>query len=338
MRTKIGLLAGAVAAGAVAIWGYQGYAARHPGTDDAYVGADVVRIAPRVAGRVLEVPISDQQQVKRGQLLFRIDPATFRFSLEQARARLALARRQVSSAQAAVESARAEVHNREVLLANARAKAERTRHLISQAYTSKQSAEDAEAEYKSAEANLGVAHAQFDEAQRQLGAPGDANDRVIAAQAALDQAQWNLDNTEVDAPCDGQVGQMNLRPGSVVSADSSVFVVVCARHYWVDANFKETELEYLRVGQPAEVEVDMYPGHTFHGTVESISAASGSAFSLLPPQNASGNWVKVTQRVPVRIRIDDPPADFPLRVGTSAVVSVDARAVPAKPAPPGGGS
>jgi len=320
--TRILVLAAAVAAGSSAIWAYQVHSAHHPSTEDAYVGADVIRVAPRVSGRLAEVPLTNQQRVHRGELLFSIDPQPFRFAVQQAEAGLELARRQVAQAQAAVSSAEAEAHHQQVLLENARAKVERARSLLKQDYMSRQAVDDAEAEYKSAEANLRVARAGLEEARRQLGKPGEDNDRVIMAKATVDHARWELDNTRVTAACDGQVDQLDLRPGSVVRADTPVFALICTDHYWVDANYKETQLTHVRPGQIAEVTVDMYPGHRFRGVVESISAATGSAFSLLPPENASGNWVKVTQRIPVRIRMDPEP-DFPLRVGASSMVTVD---------------
>jgi len=326
MHLKILMLVGAVAAGAAGIWGYQRYGARHPSTDDAYVSADVVRVAPRVTGRLIEVPVVDQQRVVRGDLLFAIDPASFRLAVEQAEAGLARARREVAELEAAVSSAAAEVHHREVLLANARAKAQRARRLVRKDFVAQQSLDDSEADYQSAQANLRVAQASLEEARRTLGAAGDDNDRVVAAKAALERARLDLSNTRVAAPCNGQIGELSVHPGSVVRADSELFVVVCSDHYWVEANYKETQLERLRPGQPADITLDMYPGQHFRGRVQSISAAAGAAFSLLPPQNATGNWVKVTQRVPVRVRIVDSDPALPLRVGTSAQVRVDTTA------------
>ncbi len=327
MRLKILILAGAIATGGAGIWGYGAYGTRHPSTDDAYVNADVVRVAPRVTGRLIRVMVTDQQHVKRGDPLLAIDPVPFRFAVQQAEAELAQARRQIMQLQAAVSSAEAEVHHREVLLTNARAKAGRARRLVKKDYLAQQSVEDAEADDKSAEANLQVARAKLEEARRSLGTPGEDNDRIVSAKAALDRAQWELDNTRITAPCGGQIGELNLRPGSVVRADNDLFVLVCGDRFWVQANYKETQLARIRAGQPADVTVDMYPGHHFRGVVQSIGAAAGSAFSLLPPQNASGNWVKVTQRVPVRVQIDDPDPAFPLRVGTSVQVTVNTTAM-----------
>jgi membrane fusion protein (multidrug efflux system) len=323
MQKRILGLAAVVGAGVLGIWGYQIYSTRYPSTEDAYVDADVVRVAPRVTGRIAALNVSNHQRVVKDDLLFAIDPAPFRFAVQQAEAQLALAKREVAQAEAAVASAEAEVHNRRVLLDNASAKLERAKHLSKKAYISDESVTNAEADYKSANANLKVAQAQLEEARRQLGQPGDENDRIVQAKALLDQAQWELDNTKVSAACTGQISELKLQPGNVVSADKDVFVLVCNNHYWVEANYKETQLEHIRPGQPADIRVDMYPDHHFQGVVESVSAAAGTVFSLLPPQNASGNWVKVIQRVPVRIKINHPNPALPLLMGTSSTVTID---------------
>jgi len=323
MYKRIMILALAIGAGIAGIWQYQRYEALHPSTEDAYVGANVVRVAPRITGRIASLNIVDQQQVHEKDLLFVVDPAPFRFAVQRAQAELALARRQVEQAAAAITSAEAEVHHRRVLLGNAEDKLHRAQRLVKQKFVSDESMTDAEAEVHAADANLQVARAQLEEMRRQLGKPGADNDRIMQAQSALDQAQWELDNTQVFAACSGQIGELSLQPGSVVSADHDAFVLVCNDRYWVEANYKETQLANIRSGQSADVRIDMYPGHDFHGVVESIDAAAGSAFSLLPPQNATGNWVKVTQRVPVRIRLDTPDRAFPLRVGTSTRVTID---------------
>lgn len=323
MQKRILTLVAVVGAGALGIWGYEIYSARYPSTEDAYVDADVVRVAPRVTGRITTLAVSNNQPVSSGDLLFAVDPAPFRFAVQQAAAQLALAKREVAQAEAAVASAEAEVHNRQVLLDNASAKLRRARRLAKQNYISDESVTDAEADFNGAQANLQVAQAKLEEARRQLGRPGNDNDRIAQARAMLDHAQWELDNTRVSAACAGQISELQVQPGNVVSADKDVFVLVCNKHYWVQANYKETQLEAIRPGQPADVLVDMYPHHHFQGVVESVSAAAGSVFSLLPPQNANGNWVKVIQRVPVRIKIDNPDPAFPLLVGTSSTVTID---------------
>ncbi|MBI1422389.1 MAG: HlyD family efflux transporter periplasmic adaptor subunit [Gammaproteobacteria bacterium] len=326
MQKRILILVIVIVLGASGIWTYQAYATHHPSTEDAYVGANIVRVAPRVSGRVATLSVANHQFVHKDEVLFSIDQTPFRFALEQADAELALAKREVAQAEATVASADAEVHNRQVLLDNAKSKLDRAKRLARKDYISTESVTDAEADYKSAAANLQVAQAKLEEANRELGKPGDENDRIVQAKAGLDQAQWQLDNTTVAAACAGTVSELNLQPGNVVNADKDAFVLVCSNQYWVDANYKETQLENIRPGQPATIHVDMYPDHPFHGIVENVSAATGSVFSLLPPQNANGNWVKVIQRVPVRIRIDHPDPAFPLLVGTSTTVTIDTTA------------
>lgn len=323
MRKRILVLVIVLVLGAAGIWAYQVYSARYPSTEDAYISANVVQVAPRVSGRIASLDVANQQRVNKGQLLFTIDQTPFRFALEQAQARLALARREVSQAEATVTSAQAEVHNQQVLLDNARTKLQRAHRLIKKDYISTERVTDAEAAFKSAKANLEVARAKLEEARQQLGVPGENNDRIVEAKAALDQAKWQLQNTTVSAACSGRVTELNLQPGNVVNADQNAFVLVCAHKYWVYANYKETQLARIHPGQPVKIEVDMYPGHAFHGVVEDINPATGSVFSLLPPQNANGNWVKVIQRVPVKIRIVHPNPRYPLLVGTSTTVTID---------------
>jgi membrane fusion protein (multidrug efflux system) len=136
------------------------------------------------------------------------------------------------------------------------------------------------------------------------------------------QAEIDLERTRVVAPTNGTIANLSLRPGNTVAPNVPLFVVISDQEFWVDANFKETQLKEIRVGQKATIESDVYPDHPFHGVVQSVSGGSGAAFSLLPPQNATGNWVKVTQRVPVRIRVEDPDPQHPLRIGTTATVKV----------------
>ncbi len=326
MRTvKIVIAVAAVAALGAGAYAYIQHSERYPSTDDAYISADTVRVAAQVSGPVTKVYVVNQQHVHQGDPLFRIDPRPYQLSVDQARARLELAKQSVAENEAAVASAEAEVHNQQVLLANADAKRRRTRQLLTKHYSSQQAADDADAAYRSAQANLKLAKAKLAEAQQRLGTPGERNQAVKEAQAALDQAQWNLDHTHVDAACSGTIAEKSLHQGDSVQQGAPLFVLVCDNTYTVYANFKETEIGRIAPGQPVDVTVDMYPGRHFHGTVASLNPASGVAFSLLPPQNATGNWVKVTQRVPIKIQLNSNSADPapPLRVGTSAVVTVD---------------
>lgn len=295
----------------------------YPSTEDAYVEANVVRVAAQVTGPVTRVHVRDQEPVRAGQPLFEIDARPFELAVAQARARLQMARQAAGSALAAVRAAEAEVENQKVRLDQARRNAARVADLRRQSFVSAQAHDDATAALDAAVAQLAVAEARLHQARLGLGRVGDQNERIREAEAALKQAELDLAYTRVAAACDGQIAQLALQPGSTARAGVPLFALVCTDTFWVDANFKETQLERIRPGQPAELEFDMYPGRRVAGRVEAISPASGVAFSLLPPQNATGNWVKVTQRVPVRIAVLARDPNYPLRVGTSVKVTVD---------------
>lgn len=296
---------------------------RYPSTDDAYVGAHAVRPAAEVSGQVRIVPVRNTQHVDRGQMLFQLDLTPFKLAVKQAKAQLAAAREMNAGLKAAVAAARAEVVNREAQLQKAKLDARRTGNLVKKGYRTKAQGTDASASLKSAQAALELAKARLNQAIKQLGAPGEGNYRVVQAKAQLDLRQWQLGHATVYAPCSGDIAQLQLRPGDSVQKGNSPFVLVCDNKVWVDANYEETDLAAIHVGETAAIDVDMYPNKTFHGRVIGINPAAGTAFSLLPPQNATGNWVKVTQRVPVRILITDADPAHPLRVGTSATVTID---------------
>lgn len=310
---------------AVAIGGYLFY--RHekffPGTSDAYIKADAVEIAPQVSGRLIDVPVNDQQAVDKGDLLFRIDPQPFQDRVAEATAALANARQKVAAEQAAVNAAQAEVAARQATLKTAQENFARARDLVAQDAGTKQALDDARAAFGVAKAQLALAEAQLNEARKNLGTPGERNNQIEQANAVLDQAKLDLAHTWVRADCRGRLSGFTIQRGDILQSGGKQGVLVCNRRFWVYANFKETDLTRIRPGQKATVDVDMYPNHPFHGIVESIDPASGTAFSLLPPENATGNWVKVTQRVPVRILITDDGDGYPLRVQTSAEVTVD---------------
>lgn len=304
-------------------YAYNAYATRYPSTDNAFITANVVYVAPQVSGKVSQVMVRDQQYVHKGDVLYTIDARPFKLLLEQERAHLAQTRQLVARYAAAVVSAEAEVKRQEVLLQKATRFAKRSAELNTNKYVSQQATEDAVADMHATQAALAVARAKLNEAREQLGLPGENNQAIREVQAALGKAEWQLQNTTIAASCDGRITQLKLQPGDAVQTGQSNFVLICDHHYWVEANFKETELARIRPGQTVDIKVDMYPGLDLQGVVESINGASGVAFSLLPPQNASGNWVKVTQRVPVKIRVKQTDSGHPLLVGTSAHVRVD---------------
>ncbi|MHB8455537.1 MAG: HlyD family secretion protein [Acidiferrobacterales bacterium] len=307
----------------VGVYLYWHHSEIYPSTDDAYVSAHVVQVAPQITGPIIRVYVNNQQYVRKGDPLFDIDQTSFRLALTQAQARLVLARQSVSADAAALAAAEAERADRQVTMHNTESSAERTRRLRDKGFVSAQAYDNAEAAVQSAKAQLNLAVAKVRQAQMTLGNTGVQNERIRNAMADVDRARLDLGHTHVAAACSGHVAELTLHPGDVVQNGTALFTLVCDQQFWVNANFKETELGRIRPGQTADISVDMYPSHLFHGRVENISGASGTAFSLLPPENATGNWVKVTQRVPVRVVVIDPDSAYPLRVGTSAQVTID---------------
>lgn len=291
-------------------------------TDNAYINAPVVSITSQVSGPVQQLLVQDNHAVHKGDLLLQIDPRPFQIALQQAEANLALARQGVGQGSASVRAATADAEQKAADLAQARADAARAHELGPRGYLSREDIEKADTRVRTLSAELLSARARLDQARAQLGGTGDDNVNVRAAQAAVDAARLKLDYTQLRAPFDGTVSNLSLQPGSMVQAAVPLFALIDEHRAWVDANFKETQFRRLRPGQKAEIRIDMYPGRVFHGVVDSISGGSGTAFSLLPPQNATGNWVKVTQRVPVKIVITDADARLPLRIGTSADIRV----------------
>ena len=293
-------------------------------TDNAYVNANRIEIAAQVSGPVTQVWIRDQQPVKYGEVLFQIDAQPYQLAVDAAEAQLELAYQGSSSDRAAVAAARAQVAQRTAELKNAQSEEQRALELTKQKLISRQNAETVQTEAQTAAAAVKAAEANLTQAESALGKAGPQNAAVRAAAAKLAQARLDLSHTKVTAPASGYIANFEIRPGSMVQAGVPIFTIIGDNEYWVDANFKETELKRVRPGQKATIVVDMYRDHEFKGEVQSLSGGAGQAFSLLPAQNATGNWVKVTQRVPVRVRVLDPDPNYPLRIGTTATVRVTA--------------
>ncbi|MBK6286938.1 MAG: HlyD family secretion protein [Gammaproteobacteria bacterium] len=291
-------------------------------TENAYVGAHVVQIAAQVSGPVSQLYVQDLQPVHTGDELFDIDPESFELALDEARALLQVARESVNQESASVQAAEAELVQRRAELQIAKSNERRILDLVNRKFLSEQAGETAQTQAESAAAAVDAAAANLLKTQSALGGRGPENATIQAAIARVEKATLDLKRTHVLAPGNGQIANLTLRAGSTVQAMEPLFTIIDADEFWVDANFLETEVERLHPGQHASITVDMYPQHPFDGEVQSISGGSGAAFSLLPPQNATGNWVKVRQRVPVRIRLTTLDARFPLRIGTSAQVSV----------------
>ncbi len=311
-------------------------AARVEGTDDAFIDADVVRAAPQVAGRVLAVAVGDNQLVHPGDLLVRIDPSDFQVQVRDARAGLAEAqgRLEQARAQIAVATADADQADAQVDVAQANAvnaAADLKRYTTLEARAISQQMKDA------ATASAGGTAAQLTAARRRAvsgRAQVDLNRTQVdtaaavvdTARAKLDQANLNLSYTELRAAIDGRVTRKSVQPGNYVQVGQQLMNLVPTDVY-VTANFKETQLGRMRTGQPVDVHVDAYPDRTFHGRIDSLQAGTGAAFSLLPPENATGNFVKVVQRVPVKIRFDEriDPAVYLLAPGMSVEPDVRVR-------------
>ncbi|NKF23392.1 HlyD family secretion protein [Solimonas marina] len=333
----IGVLAVLAIAAAIAWWITRGYES----TDDAFIQADITMIAPRVNGTVVALHVDDNQMVHAGDALFELDPADYEAHVRQAEANLAAAQAQVESAQAdlkiteasapaSLAQARAGVVAAKAQAARATADAKRYEALYAKDEISAQTLDQARTTARALAAQAQQAEAQLkasDTTREQLGAKkaqlAAAQAAVGQAQAALDQAKLQLSYTKVVAPSDGRVTRKNLQVGSQLAAGSPVLALV-GNTPWIVANFKETQLENLRVGQPVSVRIDAYPDHKFKARVDSVQAGTGSAFSLLPAENASGNYVKVVQRVPVKLVFDpQPPADLHLAPGMSVEPKVD---------------
>ena len=314
-------------AGVAGVLLYSHYERLYPSTENAYLDATAVRISSEIEGPVTEVYVRSQHNVTRGAPLFAIDETPY-LSLEHAAAaELALAHRQVAENSAELASAEADVQDARVHLSNARDQLKRLAELKKQSYSSEQQTEDAEAAYERARAALKMAEARLAKARARVSREEHSKEDILvtAAKARLTNARWALGQTQVRAPCDGILESVDVHVGETVRARTPVMVLICTDRFWVNANFKETQINRIAPGQSVEIEVDMYPDKIFQGVVESLNPATGTAFSLLPPENATGNWVKTTQRVPVKIRVTTPEPAYPLRVGASSKVTIDTR-------------
>ncbi len=302
--------------------------ARFVSTEDAFVSAARTEISASVSGRVVEMDVHDNQVVHRGDLLFRLDERDFRTALEQARAHLASERLRIASLQATWRQRKAEVDAASETVLYATRELERQTRLASRGVSSQAQLDDARHALAQARQKLVATQQDKDNVRVALDNHPmrnvDEHPAVVEARAALQQAELNLSYATVRAPGDGIVTRVEqLQTGDYVKAAAPLFALISERDVWIEANFKETDLTGVRPGQNSTVTLDIYPGRTFHGHVESLSPGTGSSFALLPPENATGNWVKVVQRLPVRIHIDDPDSSRPLRAGLSATVRVD---------------
>lgn len=303
---------------------------RYVSTDDAYVQDARTEISSNVPGRVIEIAVRDNQMVSKDDILFKLDDRDFVNAVESARARLANAKLQITSLKATYRQREADMLATNATLAYLSKEFKRQQELAVSGISSIAQLDQARQSFISYEQQLNASKQDLDSVSASLDGNPDITPEehplVQQAQAEFDQAMLNLSYTVIQAPIDGTVAKVEqLQVGDYIKAAAPVFGLVSNADVWVEANFKETELTYMQPGQDATITVDIYPGRKFHGKVVSLSPGTGSSFSLLPPENATGNWVKVVQRLAVRISIEDRDPKKVLAMGLSAIVTVDTK-------------
>ncbi|MET2827466.1 HlyD family secretion protein [Mesorhizobium shangrilense] len=315
----------ALVAGGGYVWVTGG---RYQETENANLQQAKVAIASDTAGRIVQVGIADNQVVKQGDVLFVVDPAPYQIALAQADAAVAVARVGVEQLRAAYSQSMAQEKSATSEMDYAQSQFDRASDLAQKGINTKSSLDQAKNDLDKAKQQLTVAQQGILSAKAALaGNPDIETDKhptVMAALAARDKAAYDLAQTTVKAPADGVISRASsFKVGQYVGSGTPLFSLVETGDTWIDANFKETQLTHMKPGQKAEIVVDTYPGRKFEATVKAIGAGTGAEFSLLPAQNATGNWVKVTQRIPVRLELTDPESKMMLRTGMSADVTVD---------------
>ena len=320
-----------VAAGLIALQWYAANA-RYIKTDNAYIKANIITVSPSIDGRVTAVHVEDNQLIAKGDMLFELDPRPHQIALRRAEARMHSIHNEILSMRAQYSQIRAEISDGEERLKYFKRQRQRQQELADQGMTTQAAIDDAE--YQVVQANQ-MLQALKQKAQRQLAelsgeldSPVEEHPKYLEAISAQKEAELALEYTVVRASTRGTVSRMRLQPGEWVEAGEPIFSLLEDGNLWIEANLKETQLTHVRVGQSVEFKVDAYPDAAFNGVIGSISAATGAEFLILPPQNATGNWVKVVQRIPVRIEIAESTEGNdqsvqPLRAGMTVKVSVD---------------
>ena len=295
-------------------------------TEDAYVSGNQVMVSAQVAGNISKINVDNMDPVLAGDVLLELDDTNAKLSFEQAKSNLANAVRQVSQLNYTVKQLKSAVRANEITLAQAQGNLNRRVQLVKDGAIDKESFQHAKEAVELAKANLTTSQNQLGANQALLlDGPLSEQPQIQSAVSNLKQAWLNLERTKIRSPIKGYVARRNAQVGQAVSVGGALMAVVTTDQMWLDANFKETQLTHMRIGQPAEIHFDLYgKDKTFDGKVVGIEMGTGSAFSLLPAQNATGNWIKVVQRVPVRIQLDPQQlAENPLRIGLSATVKVN---------------
>ena len=295
-------------------------------TEDAYVSGNQVMVSSQVAGNISKINVDNMDPVQAGDVLLELDDTNVKLSFEQAKSNLANAVRQISQLNYTVKQLKSAVRANEITLAQAQGNLNRRVQLVKDGAIDKESFQHAKEAVELAKANLTTSQNQLEANQALLlDGPLSEQPQIQSAVSNLKQAWLNLERTKIRSPIKGYVARRNAQVGQAVSVGGALMAVVTTDQMWLDANFKETQLTHMRIGQPVEIHFDLYgKDKTFNGKVVGIEMGTGSAFSLLPTQNATGNWIKVVQRVPVRIQLDPQQlAENPLRIGLSATVKVN---------------
>ena len=318
-------------AGAIGLYWYA-TSGRYVSTENAYVKSDIIAISPDVDGRVVGVEVAENQLVKKGEVLFRIDPEPFRLALDLAEAKVLAVRHDVEAARAEFHEIEAEIDEAKARVEFSDQQAKRQRELQGRGHAAQASLDEAEMELATSKQRVTGLREKLRTVLVKLG--GDPASAVElhpdfrAAEADRDMAARDLKDAVVHAPVDGIVSRMRLQAGEWVKEGEPAFSIIDPASTWIEANLKETQLENVRVGQQVEVEVDAYPHDRWQGEVVSISPATGAEFALIPPQNATGNWVKVVQRLPVRIAVHPRDGQPPLRAGMTVAATIDTEREP----------
>ena len=295
-------------------------------TEDAYVSGNQVMVSAQVAGNISKINVDNMDPVQAGDVLLELDDTNTKLSFEQAKSNLANAVRQISQLNYTVKQLKSAVRANEITLAQAQGNLNRRVQLVKDGAIDKESFQHAKEAVELAKANLTTSQNQLEANQALLlDGPLSEQPQIQSAVSNLKQAWLNLERTKIRSPIKGYVARRNAQVGQAVSVGGALMAVVTTDQMWLDANFKETQLTHMRIGQPVKIHFDLYgKDKTFDGKVVGIEMGTGSAFSLLPTQNATGNWIKVVQRVPVRIQLDPQQlAENPLRIGLSATVKVN---------------
>jgi len=310
--------------------GYARYLAGEPyvSTDNAYARVAKASINARVSGQVVEIAVEDNQPVRKGQVLFRLNPEPFQIAVNRAEAQLSVARLRIQGLKASYRQQQAELQSARESAGFDQKELARKQALVATEFVSRSAYERADTDLKVARQHVASIEQQMASTVVALnGNPDievDSHPAIREAKAQLDEAQLYLSYATVYAPDDGIVAKVDdLQVGNYVSNGAPAFALIADQRTWVEANFRETEVTHMRPGQAATISIDTYPDHLFKAHVTSMSPGAGSDFALLPPENATGNWVKVVQRVPVRLELDEIDPQLPLFSGTSATVKVD---------------